>query len=131
MLFSSDDDSWSLNTGHALGSDRTGYKDILEIENENIAQLLNACLDDLDAPTPWLRTPIAAIPKKGKPLDDPDSYQTIGKECHFLKLKTVLFHKRVYDAAERPGIFPRSQNGFRSGYNLPHKQQLIHLACND
>ncbi|KAJ7841425.1 hypothetical protein B0H13DRAFT_2365780 [Mycena leptocephala] len=84
----------------AVGLDRLHYQEILDIENDVLCKLINECLERNDAPLVWFTTLIAAIPKKDKPLSDPNSYRTIGLESCFLKLVCLLIHKRIYTWAE-------------------------------
>jgi hypothetical protein len=100
----------------AVGLDRTSYREVSEIDNSKLCELINECLDRNDAPSIWLTTLIAAIAKKDKPLSEANSYRTIGLESCFLKLICLLIHKRIYTWAEERGIIPPSQNGFREGY---------------
>jgi hypothetical protein len=100
----------------AAGLDRQHYDRILGIDNEVLCRVINECINRNDAPSVWLTTLIAAIPKKDKPLTDAKSYRTVGLESCFLKLICLLIHKRIYDWAEARGIIPASQNGFRKTY---------------
>lgn len=72
--------------------------------------------DSLASPLNRFKTLVAAIAKKGKPMNDPAGLRTVGLESCMLKFVTLLMHKRLYDWAERHGILPASQNGFREGY---------------
>ncbi|KAI0316627.1 hypothetical protein OF83DRAFT_1040786, partial [Amylostereum chailletii] len=59
------------------------------------------------------------------PLNDAQSYRTIGLESCVLKLLTLLIHKRVYDWAEEQRIIPPSQNGFREGYRTNNNALIL------
>lgn len=117
-----DEVAWAMNHVYqkggscAPGLDGILYSDILPIGNDKLCHIFNECLDRQEAPLIWFTTIIAAIPKKDKPLNEADSYRTIALESCFLKILTLLIHKRIYDWAENSGIFPPSQNGFREHY---------------
>jgi hypothetical protein len=69
------------------------YADIQDIDNVQLCTLINACLESNDAPSVWLRTILAAVKKKDKPAQEPESYRAIGLESCILKLLTLLIHR--------------------------------------
>lgn len=81
----------------SCGLDHVSYKEILEIDNSLLCDLLNKCIQEHDVPLIWLTTRIVGILKKDKPRDKADSYRTVGLESCLLKLLTLLVHKRLYD----------------------------------
>lgn len=120
--FTAEDIAWAKNRikernlQSAKGYDGVAYKLILQIDNDALAGLLNECVASRDGPSVWFITLVIAIAKKGKSLDDPAGLRTVGLESCVLKLLTLLIHKRLYAWAEKRGVFPPSQNGFREGY---------------
>lgn len=120
-MVTEDDIAWAKDhlkshSRTAAGMDRVHYDKIINIENNVLCRIINECIEHNDVPVVWLTTLIAAIPKRGKPLSEVNSYRTVGLESCFLKLICLLIQKRIYDWAEAKGIIPPSQNGFREKY---------------
>ncbi|KAK7023208.1 hypothetical protein R3P38DRAFT_2779963 [Favolaschia claudopus] len=79
----------------ACGIDDVSYAKILTIPNEVLVFLIETCVRDCDAPQRWLVTILAGFLKQGKPVDDPDGYRLVAKECCLLKLCTMVFEERL------------------------------------
>jgi hypothetical protein len=112
----------------AVGEDDTSYRDIEQIDNDDLASLFNACIDECDTPAAWKRTILTAILKKNKPAEDPTSYRTIALESCFLKVLSMLVHHRVWTWAEDNKLLPDSQNGFREGLNTNNNAFILKCA---
>ncbi|KAF8174436.1 hypothetical protein K438DRAFT_1450032, partial [Mycena galopus ATCC 62051] len=56
---------------------------------------------------------------------NPDSYRIIALESCFLKLLTLLIHKRTTDWANSRGLIPNYQNGFREGYRTNNNPFIL------
>jgi hypothetical protein len=117
-----DDGAWVKNhlLTHSLdsasGEDAITYADIMDIPNEDIVRLCNECVRLRDVPTIWLRNIIIGLLKRGKPGEIPNSYRIIALESCFLKILTLLIHRRITQWAAARGLIPDWQNGFREKY---------------
>ncbi|GLB35658.1 hypothetical protein LshimejAT787_0212230 [Lyophyllum shimeji] len=98
----------------APGEDALQYTDVMEIPNEDLAELCNKCIQQKDAPTVWFKSIIVGILKKSKPATDPNSYRIIALESCVLKIMMLLIHKRITDWADKYKHIPEYQNGFRA-----------------
>jgi hypothetical protein len=81
-----------LSHRHTKGSpglDRVSYQTVLDIPNEGLMTLFNACVDSLDAPQLWLTTVLVGILKIGRIATSPESYRLVGLEC--CRLAAVRF----------------------------------------
>ncbi|PPQ81254.1 hypothetical protein CVT26_015075 [Gymnopilus dilepis] len=112
----------------ARGIDRIGYREIIEIDNAALCDLLNKCLENRDAPASWLTTVIVGILKRGRPKDDPNNYRAVGLESCLLKLMTLLIHMRLTEWCEKYKIIPPTQNGFRAGYRTNNNMFILRTA---
>lgn len=110
------------------GVDGIPYSDIMDIDNEQIANLINTCLDQEDAPSMWLIALVMALLKKGKAASDPKSYRPIVMECCFLKLATILLDTRIRAWADSISLLPPTQNGFRPGYRTNNNPFILSVA---
>lgn len=112
----------------APGIDGIPYSDIMDIDNEQIANLINTCLNQEDAPSMWLIALVMALLKKGKAAADPKSYRPIVMECCFLKLVTILLDTRIRAWADSISLLPPTQNGFRPGYRTNNNPFILSVA---
>lgn len=101
------------NMHSALGLDQVSYETILSIPTENLQHLFQECIDSQQIPSDWTIATLAAILKKGKAPQNPDSYRVIGLQSCFLKLLTLLIDRRFRAWDEAKKVVPPSQNGFR------------------
>jgi exonuclease III len=112
----------------ARGWDQISYQDLMDTENEALANLFNKCLENNDAPSAWLKTIVVGIVKRGKPKDIPESYRAVGLESCTLKLLTLLIHQRMTDWMEAYKILPETQNAFRKGYRTNNNAFILQCA---
>ena len=56
------------------------YDKFMKLSNDSLLELYNSCITRQSAPSIWLTTLIVAIRKKGKPLNDANSYRAVGLE---------------------------------------------------
>jgi hypothetical protein len=89
----------------ATGVDGSSYSWILDLDNQILCNLLNACVDAGEVPTAWLSTLIEAIRKRGRrDFTNPSEYHAVGLESCILKFLTLIIHMKLSDAAEQfPG----------------------------
>ncbi|KAF9065649.1 hypothetical protein BDP27DRAFT_1151169, partial [Rhodocollybia butyracea] len=73
---------------HSSGVDGATYSWLLDLDNDILSELLNACIDSGGVPT----------------------------ACCILKFLTLIIHMKLSEAAESAGIIPPSQNGFRENH---------------
>ncbi|KAF5383608.1 hypothetical protein D9615_003499 [Tricholomella constricta] len=109
----------------ATGADGYTYRDIMAIPNAKIAELLNACLNEMEIPSRWLASLVIGIPKPEKDRKAAVNYRLIVLECCLLKFFTLLIDRRVRDYAERHAIIPETQNGFREGYRTNNNPFIL------
>ncbi len=112
----------------ATGLDAETYAAIMDMDNDLLAELINACIKHKDAPSVWLTSVIIGILKRGKPADEPDSYRVISLECCLLKMATMIVHKRLADWADSMHLIPDWQNGFRPGYRTLNNAFILRCA---
>jgi hypothetical protein len=98
----------------ASGDDAITYADIMEIPSTDIINLCNECIRR--GTSVWLRTAIIGVLKRGEPAGFPDSYRIIAVESCFLKILTLLIHRRIPQWAAARGLILDWQNGFRGKY---------------
>jgi hypothetical protein len=114
----------------ATGVDGSSYSWILDLDNEILRNLLNACVDAGEVPTAWLTTLIAAVWKRGmRDFTNPNEYRAVGLESCILKFLTLVIHMKLSDAAETAGIIPPSQNGFREHHRTNNKVERRDAIC--
>jgi hypothetical protein len=116
------------HTKGAPGLDRVSYQTVLDIPNEGLMRLFNACVDSLDAPQIWLTTVLVGVLKIGRIATSPESYRLVGLECCLLKFMTLLIDRRLREWAEANSILPDSQNGFREGYRTHNNSFVLRTA---
>ena len=88
-----------------------------------LLNILNTCLSSCRIPTQWRKTKVVAIPKPGKPLDQPKSYRPISLLCAPYKLFERLILERITPTVET--ILPREQAGFRAGRSTADQVTLL------
>lgn len=107
------------------GVDDVAADVLMTINNDDLAELFNLCIERRDAPTIWLLSAVIALLKKNKSALDPESYRTIGLECVIVKWITLLIHEDAYEWAETHKLIPAVQNGFRPGYRTNNNVLLL------
>lgn len=112
----------------AKGKDKVAYETILSLDQTALLKLLQKCIDLCELPSAWTEAIIAAIPKKGKPPDNPNSYRVIGLQSCFLKLLTLLIDRRLREWSDSIHLIPDSQNGFRPGYRTNNNSYILRCA---
>ena len=103
-----------LKTGKALGPDSICSKLILHAGaalKSWLRDFLSSCLRRLKIPKIWRRALVVAIPKPGKPVGDPKSYQLISLLCVPYKILKRLIYARV-EPLINP-LLPKEQAGFQ------------------
>jgi hypothetical protein len=110
------------------GGDGISYQQILNIPNDILAELLNACVKHCALPGPLMLTIIAGILKARKPADLPESFRLIAFQSCLLKCSTLLFHFRARGWTDAYDILPDSQNGFRTGYRTNNNAFVLRCA---
>ena len=78
-----------------------------------LRDFLSSCLRPLKIPKIWRRALVVAIPKPGKPVGDPKSYQPISLLCVPYKILERLIYARVEPLIDP--LLPKEQAGFRRG----------------
>ncbi len=116
------------NMHSALGKDKVAYSTILSIDETLLLNVFQRCIDLCEIPTSWADAVVAAVPKKAKPLDDPDSYRVIGLQSCFLKVLTLLIDRRLRRWADSLHFIPDSQNGFRPKYRTNNNSFILRCA---
>ena len=116
------------HTKASPGLDGVPYRTVLDIPNDALLQLFNACVDSQDAPQSWLTTVLVGVLKAGKPDSSPESYRLVGLECCLLKVMTLLIDRRLRAWAEENNVLPDSQNGFREGYRTHNNSFILRTA---
>lgn len=116
------------NLHSAPGKDKVSNQTVLSIKNESLRKLYQTCIDRLQVPSSWMEAVIAAIPKKGKPANDPNGYRLIGLQSCLLKALTLLIDKRLREWALSKNLIPDSQNGFRPAYRTNNNSYILRCA---
>ena len=104
------------------------YKWMPDCLLEEVAELLNACIQYKHQPSNWKEAIIILIPKEGKDLSNPSGYRPISLLLTIAKLLEKAMARRLYKAMESEkredgtDILPEIQSGFRAG-----KQTNDHL----
>jgi ribonuclease HI len=114
--------------GSARGADDVAYTEILQIPNDELCALFNACVKHGGVPGVWLTTLIIGILKPRKAADNPEHYRLIAFQSCLLKCLTLLFDFRMREWADAYGILPDSQNGFRTGYRTNNNAFVLRCA---
>ena len=105
-----------LKPGKAPGPDSICSELILHAGaalNFWLCDFLSSCLRRLKIPKIWRRALVVAIPKPGKSVGDPKSYQPISLLCVPYKILERLIYARV-EPLINP-LLPKEQAGFRRG----------------
>jgi exonuclease III len=116
------------HTKASPGLDKVSYQTVVDIPNEALLALFNACIHSLDAPQDWFTTILVGVLKQGKPATSPDSYRLVGLECCLLKVLTLLIDRRLRAWADAYNILPDSQNGFREAYRTHNNSFILRTA---
>lgn len=111
------------------GVDKFSYGEILSIPNEKLAAFFTTCIRERRIPSMWKLTLLVAVPKAKGPFDNPENYRMIALECCLLKLLTLIIDSRIRTFAEREGLIPNSQNGFRPGYRTENNAFILRIAA--
>ncbi|KAJ8710342.1 hypothetical protein PYW07_009708 [Mythimna separata] len=117
----------ALKTGKAAGVDDLTVEQLKHLGPVAVSWLLaffNKCLLTTNIPKLWRQTKIIAIPKPGKPLNDPKSYRPISLLCHTYKLFERLLLNRLATVVD-PKLIPE-QAGFRPGKSC--SSQVLRLT---
>ncbi len=85
---------WSLMDS-AFSDDGVLYLHIMNIENNDLAELFNRCIQDMDVPLAWLRIIMIGTLKRGKEAGDPESYRLLGIESCFFRFFSLGIHMRT------------------------------------
>ena len=88
-----------------------------------LRDFLSSCLRRLKIPKIWRRALVVAIPKAGKPVGDPKSYQPISLLCVPYKILDRLIYARVEPLID-PLLF-KEQAGFRRGKSTVDQVVLL------
>ena len=83
-----------------------------------LRDFLSSCLRRLKISKIWRRTLVVAIPKPGKPVGDPKSYQPISLLCVPYKILKRLIYAR-------DPLLPKEQAGFRRGKSTVDQVVLL------
>ena len=78
-----------------------------------LCDFLSSCLCRLKIPKIWRRALMVAIPKPGKPVGDPKSYQPISLLCVPYKILEKLIYTCIEPLIDP--LLPKKQAGFRRG----------------
>ena len=88
-----------------------------------LRRFLSSCLCHHRIPKIWRRASVVAIPKPGKPLDDPKSYRPISLLCVAFKILERLIYARIEPIIDP--LLPREQAGFRHGKSTVDQVTLM------
>ena len=88
-----------------------------------LRDFLSSCLRQLKIPKIWRRALVVAIPKPGKPVDDPKSYRPISLLCVPYKILERLIYARVEPLVDP--LLPKEQAGFRRGKSTVDQVVLL------
>ena len=88
-----------------------------------LLDFLSFCLQRLKIPKIWRRALVVAIPKPGKPVGDPKSYQPMSLLCVPYKILEKLIYARVEPLIDP--LLPKKQAGFRRGKSTVDQVVLL------
>ena len=88
-----------------------------------LRDFLSSCLRRLKIPKIWRRALVVAIPKPGKPMEDPNSYRPISLVCVPYKILERLIYARVKPLIDP--LLPKQQAGFRRGKSTVDQVVLL------
>ena len=88
-----------------------------------LRDFLSSCLRRIKILKIWRRALVVAIPKPGKPVGDPKSYQPISLLCVPYKILERLIYARVEPLIDP--LFPKEQDGFRRGKSTVDQVVLL------
>ena len=115
--------------GGAPGPDGITTKMLQELGPSGKAFLLkiaNKSLKKRQVPTIWRRATIVAIPKPGKPKDDPKSFRPISLTSCVGKIVERLIQGRIQHLLETTEVLAPEQAGFRASRST--EEQITRLA---
>ena len=115
-----------LKPGKAPGSDSICPELILHAGaalKSWLRAFLSSCLRRLKIPKIWRRALVVAIPKPGKPMGDPKSYQPISLLCVPYKILERLIYACVEPLIDP--LLPKEQAGFRRGKSTVDQVVLL------
>lgn len=113
--------------GGAPGVDDVATNVLMAINNDDLAELFNLCVEPRDALAVWLLSAVIALLKKNKSALDLESCCTIGLDCVIVKWIAFLIHEDAYRWAEEHSLIPAVHNGFRPGYRT--NNNVLILRC--
>ena len=88
-----------------------------------LRDFLSSCLRRLKIPKIWKRALVVAIPKPGKPVEDPKRYRPISLLCVPYKILEELIYARVEPLIDP--LLPKEQAGFRRGKSTVDQAVLL------
>ena len=109
-----------LSTGKSPGVDEVPNELLTHLPvaaQETLLLLFNKSWETGAVPAIWRKAEIVAIPKKGKPLDVPESYRPISLLCSASKLLERLVQTRLQYWLESRHLITPNQAGFRKGHS--------------
>ena len=87
-------------------------KEIFQIVFPKLLPVFNSCLSSVFFPLKWLEAKVFFICKANS-RTDPKNYRSISIQNPFLKIFQTILAKRLTEWAERNGLLPECQFGFR------------------
>nr|GAT50953.1 predicted protein [Mycena chlorophos] len=107
---------WNDKEGAAPGIDHATYAKVVPIDNADLAEFLNDCMDRCEAPSAFTQAILSSVPKPGKDPQKPEGYRGIALQSTVYKAWSGVFTEKITSVAEKAGIIPPNQNGFRAGF---------------
>jgi ribonuclease HI/retron-type reverse transcriptase len=112
----------------ATGDDPISYIIIKQIPTKaklELLKLFQACWTEGVIPGAWKKATVVAIPKPGKPRNNPSNYRPISLTPHLGKIYERIIKHRLEYYLEKHNIIPVFQAGFRKGRScLDHTTKL-------
>ena len=102
----------------AEGGDRVSYSMLRELPQsykDYVLELFRRCWEEGVIPTRWKHAIVTPVLKPGKPRKDLGSYRPISLTSHLGKIFERILKNRLEYYAEKNGLIPRCQAGFRRG----------------
>eukprot|EP00745_Piridium_sociabile_P032507 TRINITY_DN548_c0_g1_i12.p1 TRINITY_DN548_c0_g1~~TRINITY_DN548_c0_g1_i12.p1 ORF type:complete len:1198 (+),score=205.51 TRINITY_DN548_c0_g1_i12:1881-5474(+) len=116
-------------TSKATGADPISYHMIRQFTEPMIVALYDfyqSCWQAGKTPKAWREAVVIAIPKDGKPPQDPTSYRPIALTPHLGKVYERVIKSRLQHYLDQHSILPTCQAGFRKGRNcIEHVVKLL------
>ena len=107
-----------LKTRKAPGPDDICAEHLMHlgpVARDAILTLINLAWERATIPSSWRRAIIIPIPKAGKDPSSVENYRPISLTSHLAKLAERLVSARLTHIADREGLIPPEQVGFRRG----------------